>query len=68
MACRDLLKAEKAVEVPQDSHDNASRLGLFESVRQFVNDFRQASPWMVCNAAIYMPLLKEPLRSPEGFE
>jgi len=46
-------------------------LGSLESVRQFVNNFRASghSPdALVCNAAIYMPLLKEPLRSPEGYE
>jgi protochlorophyllide reductase len=36
-----------------------------------VKDFRASGKSLdalVCNAAIYMPLLKEPLRSPEGFE
>lgn len=75
MACRDLEKAQKVaqtVEMPQDSYtimhiDVAS----LESVRQFVNNFRatgKSLDALVCNAAIYMPLLKEPLRSPEGFE
>ena len=75
MACRDLEKAQKVaqmVEMPQDSYtimhiDVAS----LESVRQFVNNFRASGKSLdalVCNAAIYMPLLKEPLRSPEGFE
>jgi protochlorophyllide reductase len=46
-------------------------LASLESVRQFVKDFRASGKSLdalVCNAAIYMPLLKEPLRSPEGFE
>ncbi|MBD1804746.1 protochlorophyllide reductase [Microcoleus sp. FACHB-SPT15] len=75
MACRDLEKAQNVaqmVEMPQDSYtimhiDVAS----LESVRQFVNKFRASGKSLdalVCNAAIYMPLLKEPLRSPEGFE
>ncbi len=75
MACRDLEKAQNVaqmVEMPQDSYtimhiDVAS----LESVRQFVNNFRASGKSLdalVCNAAIYMPLLKEPLRSPEGFE
>jgi len=75
MACRDLAKAEKAaqdVAMPKDSYtimllDVAS----LESVRQFVKNFRKIGrplDALVCNAAIYMPLLKEPLRSPEGFE
>lgn len=75
MACRDLLKAEKAaqaVEVPQDSYTIMHLdLASLESVRQFVDDFRASGKSLdalVCNAAIYMPLLKEPLRSPEGFE
>ena len=75
MACRDLVKAEKAalaVEVPQDSYTIMHLdLASLESVRQFVNDFRASGKSLdalVCNAAIYMPLLKEPLQSPEGFE
>ncbi|HEY9844941.1 MAG TPA: protochlorophyllide reductase, partial [Candidatus Caenarcaniphilales bacterium] len=75
MACRDLAKAEKAaqtVEMPQDSYTIMHiDLGSLESVRQFVNNFRtsgESLEALVCNAAIYMPLLKEPLRSPEGYE
>ncbi|MBE9037358.1 protochlorophyllide reductase [aff. Roholtiella sp. LEGE 12411] len=75
MACRDLAKAEKAAQsvgMPNDSYtimllDVAS----LESVRQFVKNFREIGrplDALVCNAAIYMPLIKEPLRSPEGFE
>jgi protochlorophyllide reductase len=75
MACRDLAKAEKAAQsvgMPNDSYtimllDVAS----LESVRQFVKNFREIGRplnALVCNAAIYMPLIKEPLRSPEGFE
>jgi len=75
MACRDLVKAEKAaqsVTMPQDSYTIMHiDLGSLESVRQFVNDFRTSGKSLdalVCNAAIYMPLLKEPLRSSEGYE
>ena len=75
MACRDLAKAEKAaqtVEMPQDSYTIMHiDLGSLESVRQFVSNFRTSGKSLdavVCNAAIYMPLLKEPLRSPEGYE
>lgn len=75
MACRNLEKAEnasKTVGMPQDSYkilhiDTAS----LESVRQFVKDFRtigRSLEALVCNAAIYMPLIKEPLQSPEGYE
>ncbi|HEY9896874.1 MAG TPA: protochlorophyllide reductase [Candidatus Sericytochromatia bacterium] len=75
MACRDLAKAEQvaqAVAIPKDRYtlmhiDVAS----LDSVRQFVTNFRETGrslDALVCNAAIYMPLIKEPLRSPEGFE
>ncbi|KAB8316458.1 protochlorophyllide reductase [Tolypothrix campylonemoides VB511288] len=75
MACRDLAKAEKAAQtvgMPQDSYTLMHiDLASLESVRQFVKDFRASGKSLdalVCNAAIYMPLLKEPLRSPEGYE
>ena len=75
MGCRDLAKAEKAAQavgIPQDSYTIMHiDLASLESVRQFVNNFRASGrslDALVCNAAIYMPLLKEPLRSPEGFE
>jgi protochlorophyllide reductase len=75
MACRDLAKAEKAAEsvgIPKESYTLMHiDLGSLLSVRQFVKDFRDTGrslEALVCNAAIYMPLLKEPLRSPEGYE
>jgi protochlorophyllide reductase len=75
MACRDLPKTENAAQevgMPQDSYTIMHiDLASLESVRQFVKDFRASGKSLdalVCNAAIYMPLLKEPLRSPEGFE
>ncbi|CAA9584870.1 Light-dependent protochlorophyllide reductase [uncultured Synechococcales cyanobacterium] len=75
MACRDLAKAQKAAQLvgmPLDSYTIMSiDLASLESVRQFVQDFRASGrslDALVCNAAIYMPLIKEPLRSPEGFE
>ena len=75
MACRDLAKAERVAQelaLPTDSYslmyiDVAS----LDSVRQFVANFRakgRSLDALVINAAIYMPLIKEPLRSPEGFE
>lgn len=75
MACRDLPKTEKAAQtlgMPKDSY-TIIRLDLADlvSVRQFVKDFRatgRSLEALVCNAAIYMPLLKEPLRSAEGYE
>jgi protochlorophyllide reductase len=75
MACRDLAKAEKAAQsvgmAPGSYTIMYINLGSLESVRQFVRDFRakgRSLDALVCNAAIYMPLLKEPLRSPEGYE
>ena len=75
MACRNLEKAEKAAQevgIPQDSYKILHiDLGSLDSVRQFVNDFRatgRSLDALLCNAAIYMPLIKEPLRSPEGYE
>lgn len=75
MACRDLVKAKNAAQMvgmPEDSYtilpiDVAS----LQSVRDFVQKFRatgRSLEALVCNAAIYMPLIKEPLRSPEGYE
>lgn len=75
MACRNLEKAQKAaemLEMPKDSYTILHiDLGSLQSVRQFINDFRatgKSLDALVCNAAIYMPLIKEPLRSPEGYE
>ncbi|NJR59436.1 MAG: protochlorophyllide reductase [Cyanobacteria bacterium CRU_2_1] len=75
MACRDVSKTEKAaqtLEIQPDSYTIMPiDLASLESVRQFVNTFRASGKSLdalVCNAAIYMPLLKEPLRSPEGYE
>jgi protochlorophyllide reductase len=75
MACRNLEKAETAAQevgIPKDSYKILHiDLGSLDSVRQFINDFRatgRSLEALVCNAAIYMPLIKEPLRSPEGYE
>ena len=75
MACRDLAKAEKAAQEVGISKDSYTLLhidlGSLDSVRKFVNDFRatgKSLDALVCNAAVYMPLLKEPMRSPEGYE
>ncbi|MBX9259334.1 protochlorophyllide reductase [Desmonostoc muscorum CCALA 125] len=75
LACRDLAKAQKAaqaVDIPYNSYTSIHiDLGSLESVRQFVKNFRASGnsiDALVCNAAIYMPLIKEPLRSPEGYE
>lgn len=75
MACRNLAKAETAAQSVGISPESYTLmqidLGSLESVRQFVNQFRASGRSLnalVCNAAIYMPLLKEPLRSPEDYE
>jgi protochlorophyllide reductase len=75
MACRNIAKMEDAaeeLELPRDSYTiRLLDLGSLDSVRRFVNNFRimnMSLDALVCNAAIYMPLLKEPLRSPEGYE
>jgi len=75
MACRDLAKMEQAansLEIPKQSYTILQvDLASLESVRNFVNNFRatgRSLEALVCNAAIYMPLLKEPLRSPEDYE
>jgi len=75
MGCRDIPKtkaAAQSVNIAEDSYTVIHLdLASLESVRQFVKDFRATGRHLdalVCNAAIYMPLLKEPLRSPEGYE
>ncbi len=75
MACRDIPKTEtaaKALGFPSDSYKILPiDLGSLQSVRRFVTDYRSSGlplDALVCNAATYMPLLKEPARSPEGYE
>ncbi|NJN87807.1 MAG: protochlorophyllide reductase [Leptolyngbyaceae cyanobacterium SL_7_1] len=75
LANRDLPKAQAAAEAVGISPTHYTLLPIdlasLESVRQFVQKFRELGrplDALVCNAAIYMPLLKEPLRSPEGYE
>jgi protochlorophyllide reductase len=75
MACRNLPKAKQAAEtvgLPDDSYTILLLdLASLESVRAFVKAFRaEGRPLdaLVCNAAVYMPLLKEPEYSPDGYE
>lgn len=75
MACRDLAKAEAAAQGLGMANDSYVVLPLdladLESVRRFVDQFRnlgRSLDALVCNAAVYMPLLKEPKRSPQGYE
>ncbi len=75
MANRNIEKARKAAEEVGISADNYQIIHLdladFDSVRQFVTDFRATErklDSLVCNAAVYYPLLDEPSRNPEGYE
>lgn len=75
MACRDLAKTErvaKEVEIPSGSYTIIHLdLASLASVRQFVADFQatgRSLNALVCNAAVYFPLLKDPLRSADGYE
>ncbi len=75
MACRNLPKTEqvaKQVGIPEDQYSMIHLdLASLESVHQFVRDFRTTGKpltALVCNAAVYLPLEKEPQRSQEGYE
>ena len=75
MACRNTNKGEDAaaaLNFPKGSFTvMLLDLASMESVRRFVNNFRvlgKPLQALVCNAAVYFPLLKEPQRSPEGYE
>ncbi|WP_375395925.1 SDR family NAD(P)-dependent oxidoreductase, partial [uncultured Sphingomonas sp.] len=72
MACRDLDKAKSAAAALNIHPDNVSLelidLGSQASVRDFAARIAATgSPLhaLVCNAAVYLPLLKQPARSPE---
>ncbi len=75
MACRDLPKTEQAAKSLGMSPDKYTIMHLdlasLASVRQFVADFRASGKSLdalVCNAAIYLPRLKQPMYSPDGYE
>ncbi len=75
MACRDLAKAARAAADldinPASITPLEIDLGSQSSVRRFAADFAalvKPLDALVCNAAVYLPLLKTPARSPEGFE
>ncbi len=75
MACRDVRKAGEAarsVGIEQGNYTIMKLdLGDLENVRRFAREFRASGKTphaLLCNAAIYLPLIKEPLRSPEGYE
>ncbi len=75
MACRDLAKARReAARLGIDAGAISLLtidLGSLHSVRAFVDAFRATGRTLdalVCNAAVYLPRLEAPQRSPEGFE
>lgn len=75
IACRDLDKARRAVAAQAINPERITLqhidLGSQQSVREFVKAFaadQQSLNALVCNAAVYLPLLKQPMRSPEGYE
>jgi hypothetical protein len=75
LACRDVNKAARAAESLGLSADQVASmqidLGSLASVRSFVVAVTQQKitfDALVCNAAIYLPRLQKPQRSPEGFE
>ncbi|MEA5469663.1 protochlorophyllide reductase [Spirulina sp. 06S082] len=75
MACRDVVKGAKAaqdLQIPEENYTVMEiDLASLDSVRQFVKTFRdrgRSLEALVCNAAVYLPLQKEPLRSPDGYE
>jgi protochlorophyllide reductase len=75
MACRDLPKTKQAADRLGMNPDKYTIMHLdlasLDSVGQFVKDFRatgRSLESLVCNAAVYLPLLKEPQYSPDGYE
>lgn len=75
MACRNLEKTQKVANEVGMSPDSYTIMHLdlasLNSVRKFVNTFRESGKSLdalVCNAAVYLPLLKEPERSEDGYE
>lgn len=75
LACRNLEKTQEAAKSLNFPSDRYSIIHLdlasLASVRQFVSDFRatgRSLEALVCNAAVYLPLQKTPLRSADGYE
>jgi protochlorophyllide reductase len=75
MACRDLAKAKAAASetgIPAESHTLLHiDLGDQASVRRFADEFHALGHplhALLLNAAVYLPRLEAPLRSPEGYE
>jgi protochlorophyllide reductase len=75
MACRDLPKAKAAaleVGIPPESHTLLHLdLADLDSVRAFTAAFHNTGrplDALVLNAAVYLPRLEAPMRSPQGYE
>ncbi|MGB0563579.1 MAG: protochlorophyllide reductase, partial [Spirulinaceae cyanobacterium] len=75
MACRDRAKAETAAQSVGMNRANYTILDLdlasLNNVRSFVSAFRSLNRplnALVCNAAVYFPILKDPQRSEDGYE
>ena len=75
LACRNLEKTVKVASEVGMVEGNYSifplDLASLGKVREFVTAFRSTGKnldALVCNAAVYYPLLKEPLRSADGYE
>lgn len=75
MACRDVAKGQRAATALGMAPDGYAvmpiDLGVQASVRAFVDAFTatgRSLDALVCNAAVYLPRLEQPMRSPEGFE
>jgi protochlorophyllide reductase len=75
MACRDSEKARRAQAALAIADERVTHLqvdlGDLDSVRQLVDAFHATGrplDALVCNAAVYLPRLKHPERSPQGYE
>ena len=75
MACRDIDKARRAqaaLAIPAERVTHLQvDLGDLGSVRQLVDAFHATGrplDALVVNAAVYLPRLKQPQRSPQGYE
>jgi protochlorophyllide reductase len=75
MACRNIPKTIEAAEALGMDKNSYTIMPLdlssLKSVRDFVTKFRQSGKHLdalVCNAAVYLPLLKEPMYSEDGYE
>lgn len=75
MACRDLDKTQRVITEHHIARKQVTvmhlDLGTLDSVRGFIEEFRASElslDVLLCNAAVYLPRLKTPRRSPEGYE